>query len=148
MNSTIDPLKGYNEGQLRELLNLKKRYMFAARSLVSAETWELTSTSASRWCVPSRPGTTPIGWTTTRPDETTRRRRPERRKVALPPSPSHAFLSPVPLRLPPVLTIGVDAEKANRARQKFDESRTAYFNRLVHRFATLEYFSLFLHTYI
>lgn len=51
MNSTIDPLKGYNEGQLRELLNLKKRYTFAALSLSSAETWARTDTSASRWCL-------------------------------------------------------------------------------------------------
>jgi hypothetical protein len=25
LNSTVDPLKAYNDGQLRELLNLKKR---------------------------------------------------------------------------------------------------------------------------
>ncbi|ELR24945.1 variant sh3 domain containing protein [Acanthamoeba castellanii str. Neff] len=80
MNSTIDPLKGYNEGQLRELLNLKKRY------------------DANRL------------------DYDAARRNHEAKKT----------------RETEVLTIGVDAEKANRARQKFDESRTAYFNRLVH----------------
>lgn len=72
MISTIDPLRGYNDGQMKEILNLKKRYDDNRLSYDAAR----------------------------RAHESKRTRETE--------------------------------EKMNRAKQKFDESRIAYYNRLIH----------------
>jgi hypothetical protein len=136
MNSTIDPLKGYNEGQLRELLNLKKRYTFAALYLVLAEAWVRTHTSASRWYLRIQVRRQSTGLRRS-PTKSRGEEDPRDGRCRDPLSPRSCVAITDPASAPAsahhqCAVASLYAEKANRARQKFDESRTAYFNRLVH----------------